>query len=178
MQRVIGTGGLSKSRLKRMHDIMARHVECGIVLGFVALVSRAGEIHVDAIGNMAIGGAPVASDAIFRIASMTKPVSAVAAMILVEECRLRLDDPVDDYLPELAKRMPVQEFFDHGMNVQPGPAADAMMKTYADLYAKGRHTVVKAGDKIPVAGLDWRIVSSAGASANTKSYTVAKPCAA
>lgn len=104
MQRVIGTGGLSKSRLKRMHDIMARHVECGIVPGLVALVSRAGEIHVDAIGNMAIGGAPVASDAIFRIASMTKPVSAVAAMILVEECRLRLDDPVDDYLPELANR--------------------------------------------------------------------------
>jgi len=104
MQRVIGTGGLSKSRLKRMHDIMARHVESGVVPGLVALVSRAGEIHVDAIGNMAIGGAPIASDAIFRIASMTKPVSAVAAMILVEECRLRLDDPVDDYLPELAKR--------------------------------------------------------------------------
>jgi CubicO group peptidase (beta-lactamase class C family) len=104
MQKVIGTGGLSKSRRKRMHDIMARHVESGIVPGLVALVSRAGEIHVDAIGNMAIGGAPIASDAIFRIASMTKPVSAVAAMILVEECRLRLDDPVDDYLPELANR--------------------------------------------------------------------------
>ena len=104
MQRVIGTGGLSKNRLKRMHDVMARHVESGVVPGLVALVSRAGEIHVDAIGNMAIGGAPIASDAIFRIASMTKPVSAVAAMILVEECRLRLDDPVDDYLPELANR--------------------------------------------------------------------------
>ena len=43
-------------------------------------------------------------DSIFRIASMTKPVTAVAAMILVEECRLRLDDPVDRWLPELADR--------------------------------------------------------------------------
>jgi beta-lactamase superfamily II metal-dependent hydrolase len=70
-------------------------------------------------------------------------------------------------LPELAKRMPIQEFFDHGMNVQPGAAADAMLKTYADLYAKGRHTVVKPGDKIQVAGLDWRIVSSASETIKT-----------
>src|ERR1700752_3563733 len=43
-------------------------------------------------------------DSIFRIASMTKPITAAAAMILVEECRLRLDDPVDEFLPELANR--------------------------------------------------------------------------
>src|SRR5439155_3332300 len=57
-------------------------------------------------------------------------------------------------LPELAKRIPIKEFFDHGMNIQPSPAADAMLKAYADLYAKGKHTVVKPGDKIAVAGLD------------------------
>jgi CubicO group peptidase (beta-lactamase class C family) len=67
-------------------------------------VSRHGEVYIEAIGRMAIGGAPMQRDTIFRIASMTKPVSAVAAMILVEECRLRLDDPVDDFLPELANR--------------------------------------------------------------------------
>ena len=70
--------------------------------GLVTLVSRHGEIQVDAIGKIAFGGAPMQRDTIFRISSMTKPVTAVAAMILVEECRLRLDDPVDRWLPELA----------------------------------------------------------------------------
>jgi CubicO group peptidase (beta-lactamase class C family) len=50
------------------------------------------------------GGAPMRRDTIFRLASLTKPVTAAAAMILVEECRLRLDDPVDPWLPELADR--------------------------------------------------------------------------
>jgi CubicO group peptidase (beta-lactamase class C family) len=105
MQGMIGAGGgLSQTRLKRMHDIMARHVENGSMPGLVTLVSRGGDVQVDAIGNMAIGGAPMQRDTIFRIASMTKPVAAAAAMILVEECRLRLDDPVDEFLPELANR--------------------------------------------------------------------------
>ena len=65
-------------------------------------------------------------------------------------------------LAELAKRIPIQEFFDHGANIQPNPAVDAMLKNYTELYTKGRHTIVKPGDKIPVAGLDWRIVSAAG----------------
>jgi CubicO group peptidase (beta-lactamase class C family) len=99
-----GAGGLSKSRLGRMHDVMAGHVEAGDMPGMVTLVSRRGEIHVDAIGRLAINGPPMQPDTIFRITSMTKPVTAVAAMILVEECKLRLDDPVDGWLPELADR--------------------------------------------------------------------------
>jgi CubicO group peptidase (beta-lactamase class C family) len=83
---------------------MAGHVEHGGVPGVVALVSRRGEIHVDVLGRQAIGGAPMTRDTIFRIASMTKPVTAAAAMILVEECRLRLDDPLDRFLPEMADR--------------------------------------------------------------------------
>src|SRR5215470_11802985 len=98
-------GGLSKARLRRMHDIMAGHVERGGIPGLVALVSRRGEAHVDALGVQALGaGAPMRRDTIFRIASMTKPITAAAAMILVEECKLRLDDPVDRLLPELANR--------------------------------------------------------------------------
>ena len=58
----------------------------------------------DAIGTKAIGGGPVRRDTIFRITSMTKPITAVATMILVEECKARLDDPVDRVLPELANR--------------------------------------------------------------------------
>jgi CubicO group peptidase (beta-lactamase class C family) len=102
--KMTGADGLSKTRLDRMHDTMAGHVEAGDMPGLVMLVSRHGEIHVDAIGKIAIDGAPMRRDTIFRITSMTKPVTAAAAMILVEECKLRLDDPVDWWLPELADR--------------------------------------------------------------------------
>jgi len=88
-----------------MHDVMAKHIERGIAPGIVTLVSRRGEVHIDAIGMQALGGRiPMRRDTIFRIASMTKPITAVATMILVEECRLRLDEPVDRLLPELAGR--------------------------------------------------------------------------
>ncbi|MBA2276702.1 MAG: beta-lactamase family protein [Chloroflexia bacterium] len=98
-------GGLSSVRLGRMHDVMAGHVERGTVPGLVTLVNRRGEVHVDAIGTLAAGGdALMRRDTIFRIASLTKPIVAAAAMILVEECVLRLDDPVDHWLPELADR--------------------------------------------------------------------------
>ncbi len=101
----MNTGGFSKVRLGRMHDVMAGHVERGAVPGVVTLVSRRGEAHADAIGMKALGGSdPMRRDTIFRIASMTKPIAAAAAMILVEDCRLRLDDPVDRLLPELADR--------------------------------------------------------------------------
>ena len=99
-----GTDALSRPRLDRMHNVMAGHVASGDIPGLVLLLSRRGEIHVDAIGKLAIGGSPMQRDTIFRITSMTKPVTAVAAMILVEECKLRLDDPVDPWLPELAER--------------------------------------------------------------------------
>jgi CubicO group peptidase (beta-lactamase class C family) len=68
------------------------------VPGLVTLVSRCGETHADAIGSA------MRRDTIFRISSMTKPITAAAAMILVEECKLRLDEPVDRLLPELAGR--------------------------------------------------------------------------
>jgi CubicO group peptidase (beta-lactamase class C family) len=101
----MSTGGLSEARLGRMHDVMAGYVERGDVPGLVTLVSRRGEVHVDAIGLKAVGGSdPMRRDTIFRISSMTKPITAAATMILVEECKLRLDEPVDRLLPELASR--------------------------------------------------------------------------
>ena len=97
--------GLSEAGLRRMRDVLSSHVASGAVPGLVALVSRGADTHVEAIGTMHAGGTePMRRDTIFRIASMTKPVTAAAAMILVEECRLRLDDPVDEWLPELANR--------------------------------------------------------------------------
>lgn len=95
---------LSPDRLQRLRVAMARHVESGYVPGLVAAVWRKGELHVEVLGTMAFGGLPMRRDTIFRIASITKPITAAAAMILVEESRLRLDDPVDKWLPELADR--------------------------------------------------------------------------
>jgi CubicO group peptidase (beta-lactamase class C family) len=92
-----------------MRDVMSGHVERGVP-GLVTLVSRRGETFVEALGMKMAGGpgvagnGPMRRDTIFRIASMSKPITAAAAMILVEECKLRLDDPVDRLLPELANR--------------------------------------------------------------------------
>jgi CubicO group peptidase (beta-lactamase class C family) len=98
-------GGLSADRLRRLHEVMTGYVERGEVPGLVTLVARRGEGHVDAIGAMADGSdEPMHRDTIFRISSMTKPITAVAAMICVEECLLRLDEPVDRLLPELSGR--------------------------------------------------------------------------
>lgn len=97
--------GLSRARLARMHKVMAAHVERGVVPGLATLISRRGEVHVDTIGSSGIGSSPpMRRDTIFRISSMTKPIVALAAMILVEECKVRLDEPVDQLLPELADR--------------------------------------------------------------------------
>lgn len=65
-------------------------------------------------------------------------------------------------LPELATRIRIQEFIDHGPNVQPGGQIDAVMQQYAALHSKAKHTVVKAGDRIDVRDLNWRIVAAGG----------------
>src|SRR5207244_5288589 len=78
---------------------------CSSDLGLVALVSHHDDVHVETLGTMAFGyPTPMKRDTIFRIASITKPITAVAAMILVEDCKLRLDDSIEPWLPELANR--------------------------------------------------------------------------
>jgi CubicO group peptidase (beta-lactamase class C family) len=89
--------GFSAARLGLVRSALDRHVSSGAVPGVVGLLARGGSVEVFLAGD-------VRRDTIFRIASMSKPVTAVAAMICVEECLLRLDDPVDDLLPELAGR--------------------------------------------------------------------------
>src|ERR1700733_13347250 len=99
-----GEGRFSKAGFDRLRGVMAGHVERGDLPGLVMLVSRHGEAQVDAIGRLAFEGSSMTRDTIFRITSMTKPVTAAAAMILVDEGRLQLDDAVDRWLPELANR--------------------------------------------------------------------------
>lgn len=97
--------GLSKAHLGRMHEVLSRHVERGDVPGMVALVSSHDDVHVEVLGKLHAGGSePMTRDTIFRVASISKPIAAVAAMILIEECKLRLDDAIDRWLPELANR--------------------------------------------------------------------------
>ncbi|MGH9116491.1 MAG: serine hydrolase domain-containing protein [Acidimicrobiales bacterium] len=92
-------------RLQRLHDVMADHVAHDAVGGVAWLAALDGKVEVGVVGRLTRGdGQPVRRDSIFRISSMTKPIVAVGALILIEECRLRLDDPVDDLLPELADR--------------------------------------------------------------------------
>jgi beta-lactamase superfamily II metal-dependent hydrolase len=64
---------------------------------------------------------------------------------------------------EVASRLPIAEFIDHGPNVQPGPQIDGVMQQYAALAAKATHRVVRPGDRIPLPGVDWRIVTSGAA---------------
>jgi len=90
-----------------VRELLERHVDSGFVPGVVAVLARHGELHVEATGNLAFEGAgsrtPMAADTICRMGSMTKPIVAACAMTLVEDCTLRLDDPVDDLLPELTE---------------------------------------------------------------------------
>jgi CubicO group peptidase (beta-lactamase class C family) len=98
-------GGLSKARLGRVREVLNGHVERGAAPGAVGLISRRGEVHAVVVGTKAVEHEDqMRRDTLFRISSMTKPVTAAAAMILVDECQLRLDEPVDRLLPELANR--------------------------------------------------------------------------
>jgi CubicO group peptidase (beta-lactamase class C family) len=102
----MSASGLSAARLGRLGEVLGRHVARGDVPGLVAVVARRGEVHVTTLGTMAADGAggPMERDTIFRIASLTKLIVATAAMTLIEDGTLRLDDPVDGLLPELADR--------------------------------------------------------------------------
>ncbi len=97
--------GLSAERLGRIGQVLRADVERGRISGAVVLVARKGRVaYLDAVGlRDKATGAPMTADAIFRLASMTKPMVTVAAMSLVEEGRLLLLDPVSKYLPALGK---------------------------------------------------------------------------
>ncbi|WP_406733299.1 serine hydrolase domain-containing protein [Streptomyces sp. NBC_01794] len=86
-----------------LRDTLEKHVSTGSVPGAVGLVARGDRVEVEAVGAVDVEGtAPMARDSIFRIASITKPVVAAAVMMLVEDGRIALDDPVEQWLPELA----------------------------------------------------------------------------
>jgi len=101
------TAGFSRARLARLSEALAGYVERGEIPGVVTCLFRHGELaHQDKIGwfDRETKQSPMQEDTLFRIASMTKPILAVAVLSLVEEAKLRLDEPVEKWLPELANR--------------------------------------------------------------------------
>jgi CubicO group peptidase (beta-lactamase class C family) len=95
--------------MSKLRDILETNVGTGPVPGAVGLVACDGRVEVEAAGAVgAPGSAPMARDSIFRIASITKPITAAAVMMLVEDGRIALGDPVRRWLPELASPMVVR----------------------------------------------------------------------
>lgn len=96
--------GLCPDRTQRLMDALKREVDSGRLPGAVALIARRGQIGLlEAVGVQdPATGAPMRTDSIFRIYSMTKPVVSVAIMMLVERGQLLISDPVSRWLPEYA----------------------------------------------------------------------------
>src|SRR6202790_3298905 len=112
--------GLSSDRLPRIHAAIQRHIDAGDISGAVTLVGRKGHLaYLEAQGLMDIASKkPMSTDTIFHLASMTKPIAGVAILMLMEEGKLRLNDPVSKFIPEL-KTLTVAVPMEPG----PGPAA-------------------------------------------------------
>ena len=96
--------GLTAAGLEGLHAVAERHVGDQRVPGLVALVARGDQVHVEALGRLAVAGPPVARDSLFRIASTTKPITAAVTLAVAAEGLIELDEPVDRLLPELAAR--------------------------------------------------------------------------
>jgi len=96
--------GFSSDRLARIGEAMQRHVDAGRLAGMVTLIARHGQIaHLEAHGLMdRESQRPMTEDAIFRIFSMTKPITSVAAMMLYEEGRFVMETPAAEFVPELS----------------------------------------------------------------------------
>jgi CubicO group peptidase (beta-lactamase class C family) len=126
--------GLSSVRLARLSAVMRGEIERGRVPGAVVLVARRGRLgFFESFGQRdSAGGTPMAKDTIFRIYSMTKPITSVAAMMLWEEGRFLLSDPVAKYLPDFSG---LQVAVECGTEIERVPAERAV--TIQDLL---RHT--------------------------------------
>jgi CubicO group peptidase (beta-lactamase class C family) len=148
-EKELSMGGLSKKRLERLHSGLSGFVERREIPGLVALVSRDDDVHVETLGTLSMDNdAPMQRDTIFRIASLTKLVTAVAAMILVEECRLRPDDSIEPWLPELANRRVLKSIASELDDTVPAKRAI----TVRDLltFRKGFGSVMAMPDTYPI----------------------------
>jgi CubicO group peptidase (beta-lactamase class C family) len=117
--------GMSTERLGRIHELMLRRMESNDISGAVTLVARHGKVvHFETHGLMDLESKrPMAKDAIFRLASSTKPITATAILMLMEEGKLKLTDPVSKFIPEFRNSkvaVPIPQ--PQGMGAAPAPA--------------------------------------------------------
>lgn len=152
------TGALSGARLDRLHNHIAGYVERGEVPGIVTLVSRRGETHIHTAGRKSLASSDlIQRDTIFRIASMSKPITAVATMILVEEGKLRLDDVVEKWLPELANRKvltrvdaPLNETLPAHRSIMVRDLLTMTMGFGVLFTATGEYPIIKAANELQI----------------------------
>src|SRR6516225_3956587 len=150
---VFGSVGVAQTRTAKTLDIYVVDVEGGNAVLFAAPSGES--VLVDA-GN---GGDGAVRDAGRIMAAVRDAgVQQIEHLIITHYHNDHIGG-----LAELASHIPIKEFIDHGPNVQPNANIDPVLQQYAELYAKAKHTVAKPGDKIPVVGLDWRIVAAGGA---------------
>jgi CubicO group peptidase (beta-lactamase class C family) len=143
---------------------MAGYVRRGEVPGIVSAVSRRGETYIDVLGSATVDGAPMRRETIFRIASMTKPVTAVATLILLEECVLRLDEPVDRLLPELADRQVLRRLDGPVDDTEPAhrpiTVRDLLTFTLGHGMLMGGYPIVDAVERLGLTGGPPRLTTA------------------
>ncbi|MBC7983542.1 MAG: beta-lactamase family protein, partial [Candidatus Obscuribacterales bacterium] len=135
--------GMSTERLQRINQLMQRHIEAGAITGAVTVVARRGQVvHFQAHGLMDLENKkPMPKDALFRMASSSKPVTGVAVMMLVEEGKIRLTDPVHKFIPEF-KGMKVA-MPKNGAPEPVGPFGPNRPKPEVDLVSASREITVR-----------------------------------
>ncbi|MEP6919344.1 MAG: serine hydrolase domain-containing protein, partial [Acidobacteriota bacterium] len=126
--------GLSSDRLQRVNEVVKTYIDSGQISGAVTMVSRKGQIaHFEAQGLMDIEAkTPMRKDAIFRMASMSKPVTGVAILMLMEEGKLRLTDPVSRFIPEF--KNPKIAMLKNASAPPPAPAAPGQPPPPPEIY--------------------------------------------
>ena len=119
--------------MRPVADALAVHVDAGDVAGVVAIVARGLDVEVTVLGEQTIGGVAMREDSLFRIASAGKPITTAAVLTLIADGHVRLDDPVDDLLPELAAPRVLRELHapidDTVAAVQPITVCDLLRST-------------------------------------------------
>jgi CubicO group peptidase (beta-lactamase class C family) len=118
--------GISSERLQHLSQMIQRRIAAGEISGAVAIVARKGKIvHLEAQGVMDLDTKkPMTKDTMFRVASMTKPVTGLAIMMMIEEGKVRLNDPVSRYIPEFKNlKVAVAQPAPAGRGAAPAPAA-------------------------------------------------------
>src|SRR3954468_24078054 len=146
--------GFDAERLRRIDHHFARYVEDGLLPGYLAVVSRHGRIaHVASHGSRDVeANAPVEADTIWRIFSMTKPITSVVAMTLFEEGLVDLTDPISRWLPEFARPRVYTKGSapaPAGPHQGPRPAPRPRARPRADPAVAPAHTHLRAHLRVP-----------------------------